>query len=182
MKNILIIDIETTGFSSRRDKIVEIGIVSLDLDTGNKEILFDQVMHEDGLTEEIVNNSWIVNNSSLTTKEIMDSRHLHSFFIEVQDIITDYPLGATAFNNIFDFGFMKKRGFKLPRILACPMRLLRPICNIYGKRGVKNPTVQEAWYYFFGNTGYIEKHRGADDAYHEADIVYELYKRGIFKI
>lgn len=183
MKNILIIDIETTNFLQKGGKIVEIGIVSLDLDTGNKVILFDEVMHEDGLTEEIVNNSWIVNNSLLTTKEIMESRHLNSFFIEVQNIIDDYPLGATAYNNVFDFGFLKNRGFKFPRTLACPMKLSTNVCKIPGSYGgYKWPKVQEAWYYFFGNTGYVEKHRGADDAYHEADIVYELYKREIFKI
>jgi DNA polymerase-3 subunit epsilon len=41
---------------------------------------------------------------------------------------------------------------------------------------------QEAYDFFFGKTDYIETHRGADDAFHEAEIVYELYKRGIFKI
>lgn len=35
---------------------------------------------------------------------------------------------------------------------------------------------QEAWRHFFGNTGYIEKHRGLDDAIHEAKIVFELHK------
>lgn len=42
--------------------------------------------------------------------------------------------------------------------------------------------VEEAHLFFFGDVGYIEKHRGADDAFFEAEIVYELYKRGVFKI
>ncbi len=183
MKNILIVDIETTNFLQRGGKIVEIGIVSLDLDTGNKKILFDKIMHEDGLTEEIINKSWIVNNSSLTASKIMKSQHLNSYFIEIQDIITDYPLGLTAFNNKFDCDFLYSRGFKFPRILGCPMKLSTNICKIPGQYGgYKWPTAQEAYDFFFGETDYIEKHRGADDAFHEADIVYELYKRGIFRI
>ncbi len=183
MKPILIIDIETTGFLQAGGKIVEIGIVELDLDTGNKKILFDEVMREKGLTKKILDNSWIVNNSTLTTKEILDSRLINSFFIEIQMIIDEYKLGATAFNNTFDFGFLTSRGFRIPRPLACPMKLSRNICRIGDRRGnTKNPNVQEAYNFFIGKNNYIEQHRGADDAYHEADIVYALYKLGIFKI
>jgi DNA polymerase-3 subunit epsilon len=42
--------------------------------------------------------------------------------------------------------------------------------------------VEEAFKFFFPESQYIEAHRGADDAKHEAMIVYELYKLGIFKI
>lgn len=45
---ILIIDLETTGFLTQGGKIVEVGIVELDLETGNKKIIFDQVVHEKG--------------------------------------------------------------------------------------------------------------------------------------
>lgn len=34
--------------------------------------------------------------------------------------------------------------------------------------------------FLFGNTGYIEAHRGLDDAIHEAKIVYKLYQMGEF--
>ena len=54
MKKILIIDIETTGFVPEQNFIVEIGIVSLDLDNGNIETLFDKVVRESGMTKEEV--------------------------------------------------------------------------------------------------------------------------------
>lgn len=181
MKNILIIDIETTGFIDRGGKIVEIGIVELNLETGAKKIVFNKITHEKGVTLKEVEDSWIVKNSDLTLEEIRHSKSLDVLRPEIQKILDDYPLGSTAYNNTFDFGFLDSRGFRFPKKLACPMKLSTDICKIPGNRGNKWPSVQEAWNFFFGNdTGYIETHRGADDAFHEADIVFELYKRGVF--
>ena len=182
MQKILIIDIETTGFSHRSAKIVEIGIVELNLATGEKQIVFDQVCQEQGTTIEEIEKSWIVENSTLTTEEILAAKFLHDLSPEIQDIINKYEHGATAFNNVFDFGFLESRGFVFPKKLACPMQLSTNICKIPSPRGFKWPKVEEAHTHFFGNVGYIEQHRGADDAFHEADIVLELFKLGVFKL
>lgn len=191
MTEILILDIETTNFLDKGGKIVEIGMCALDLDTGNIRKLFDEVMHERPITVDEVMNSWIVNNSDLTVADIRHSRQLLEYKPSIQSIIDEFPLGATAFNNVFDFGFMEDRGFFFPKKLHCPMVLscevmrLPPTARMKKYRPdikYKNPNVQQAWDYFFGKTGYVEKHRGYDDAEHEALIVYELYKRGVFKI
>lgn len=182
---ILIIDIETTGFLKARGKIVEIGIVELDMRSGETKVLFDEVMHERPITKEEVESSWIVKNSDLTVEEIRKSKQLKDYFTEVQDILNKYPLGCTAFNNTFDFGFMEDRGFKFPKKLACPMKLATNVCKIpskFGGRGYKWPNVEEAYKHLFGDTNYIEKHRGADDAMHEAEIVHELYLQGVFRL
>jgi len=42
--------------------------------------------------------------------------------------------------------------------------------------------MQEAWDNLFPNTNYREKHRAVDDAIHEAKIVFEMYKRGDYKV
>lgn len=182
MQKILIIDIETTGFSHTSGKIVEIGIVELDLATGEKQILFDQVCREEEATHEEIEASWIVQNSTLTTEEILASKFLHTLAPEIQEIISKYEHGATAFNNTFDFGFLESRGFVFPKKLPCPMRLSTGICKIPSPRGFKWPKVEEAHKHFFGDSGYVEQHRGADDAFHEADIVYELFKMGVFQL
>ena len=181
---IAIIDIETTGFLAAGGKIVEVGIVELDLSNGDKKIVFDSVCWEKGITKEQVENSWIVKNSSLTVEDVRNSKGLHALRSEIQTAIDSYPLGATAFNNAFDFGFLENRGFTFPKKLACPMKLSTNICKIVAKNGYgyKWPTVEEAHAHFFGDVGYVESHRGADDAFHEADIVYELFKMGVFKI
>ena len=184
MKKILIIDIETTGFLNEGGKIVEIGIVELDLENGEKKIIFNEVCHEDGITEEECNKSWIIENSSLKTKHIRDSANLKLWRGVLQFKINKYPLGATAFNNSFDFDYLKSRGFTFPKELPCPMKLSTDICKIPKKKGkgYKWPKVQEAYDFFFPDNEYIEKHRGADDAFYEADIVYRLYQMGVFKI
>jgi DNA polymerase III epsilon subunit-like protein len=181
---ILILDIETTGFLQQGGKIVEIGIVELDLSNGNKKIIFDRVTHEAGITKEEVEASWIVGNSTLTLEEIRHSPNLEVLRPEIQGILDDYVNGATAFNNAFDFGFLEDRGFRFNKKLACPMKLSTDICKLPSPRGFgfKWPKVEEAHLFFFGDIGYIEQHRGADDAFYEADIVMELYKRGIFSL
>jgi len=183
MSKILILDIETTDVNPKRGKIVEVGIVELDLNTGERVILFDEVCHEKGITLQEVDNSWIIKNSDLTTKMVKYSGSLESKSKRIQQIIDDYPIGATAFNNVFDFGFLEDRGFVFPKKLPCPMKLATDICKLPNARGgFKWPKVEEAHLHFFGDVGYVEKHRGADDAYYEAQIVHKLYELGIFKI
>lgn len=182
MSKILIIDLETTGFLQQGGKIVEVGIVELDLSNGEKNILFDEVCHERPITRQEVENAWIVKNSTMTVEEIQRSKQLKHFAGEIQEILNYYPIGATAFNNAFDFGFMENRGFVFPRKLPCPMLLSTNICKIPSHRGYKWPKVEEAHKHFFGDVGYVESHRGADDAFHEADIVLKLYQMGVFKI
>ena len=75
---ILVIDIETTGFLNKGGKIVEIGIVELDLQTGAKDIIYDQIVHEFGTTKEEVKKAWIIENSSLTLKDVVMSPTLES--------------------------------------------------------------------------------------------------------
>jgi DNA polymerase-3 subunit epsilon len=183
MKKILIIDIETTNFLQKGGKIVEIGIVELNLDNGNIKTLFDEITHESGITLTEVNESWIVKNSTLTTHMIRNSKRLELLRPEIQKILDFYPLGITAYNNSFDFGFMQDRGFRFTRKLQCPMLLSTNVCripNTNGYAGFKWPKVQEAYDFLFKENNYIEQHRGCDDAKHEAEIVYELYKRNIF--
>jgi len=183
MKTILIIDIETTNFLDAKGKIVEIGIVELNLEFGEKNIIFDEVTHEKGITKYEVEHSWIIKNSDLTVKEIQHSTRLDILQPKIQELIDRYPLGATAYNNKFDFDFLESRGFTFPKKLMCPMLLSTNICKLPGKKGgYKWPKVEEVHEHFFGDVGYVEAHRGADDAFHEADIVLELYKRGVFKI
>lgn len=187
---ILIFDIETMGEGKDAlvpwlGKIAEIGIVELDLATGEKKILYDKVCHEKPLQRFTVENSWIVKEGYMTVEEIRTSPDLRVLLPEIQEIIDRYPNGATAYNKKFDFGFLTSRGLKFERLLPCPMILMTDICKIhspYKPGSWKWPKVEEAYDFIFPDNDYEEIHRGADDAMHEADIVYWLYKKGIFKI
>ena len=49
------------------------------------------------------------------------------------------------------------------------------------EKSYKWPKVEEAWKYYFPEKKYIEKHRAYDDAVHEAQIVFKMYKRNEWK-
>ena len=184
MKKITVLDIETSGFLNQGGSIVEIGIVELNLDNGEVKGLFNSLCKEDIFDETHKEGrfGWIFDNSDLKFEDVMNAPAFDSVKKQVQEILDKYPLGCTAFNNSFDFGFLRDRGLRI-KGLPCPMKLSTPICKLPGNYGgYKWPKVQEAFDYFFPDNDYTEKHRGMDDAEHEAQIVYELYKMGIFEI
>jgi DNA polymerase-3 subunit epsilon len=186
MEKILILDIETTGFLNIGGSIVEIGIAELNLNNGEVKEVFNSLCREEILTAKHINEpyGWIFRNSDLKPEQVREAPLFEDVKIQVQEILNKYPLGCTAYNNKFDFDFLRSRGIKI-NALPCPMLLSTNICklpNKYGYSDYKWPSVEEAWKHFYPDTEYKEKHRGADDAVHEALIVYKLYEMGIFKI
>jgi DNA polymerase-3 subunit epsilon len=178
-KKVAIIDIETTNIQ-KEGCIIEIGIVELDLVTGATQILFDSLVKEP-LFGGIHRNSWIFNNSDLKFEDVVNAPGLDHVKDEIQEILDQYSL--TAYNTAFDFGFMESRGFTIKKDIPDIMAVAKEACKImYAKGGYKNPKMQEAWDNLFPNTDYIEKHRAVDDAIHEAEILFEMYKRGEYKI
>ncbi|MBS2098751.1 3'-5' exonuclease [Carboxylicivirga linearis] len=181
---ILVVDIETTGFLNQGGKIVEIGMVLLNLDNGEVEPIYESLIREPGFDRSHTYGryGWIFQNSDLTPEEVMEAPTLESQREAIQFLFDNHR--ATAFNKRFDFDYLRDRGFRINE-LPCPMIEATPIIKLpsrNGYGGYKWPKVEEAWEYFFGNTGYIEAHRGMDDAEHEAKIVYELYKMGAFVV
>lgn len=178
---ILIIDIETTGFLPT-GKICEIGMVELCLVTGEKKIVFDIVINPE-LEREKLEKAWICENKYMTPDEILGGVKFNTVNHIIQGVIDNYPEGATAFNRDFDVKFLESYGIKFPKLLPCPMKQSTPICklpNVNGYSNYKWPKVEEAYKHFFPESEYVELHRGADDAFHEADIVLALHKMNCF--
>lgn len=183
--NIGILDLETTGFLNAGGKIVEIGIVSLDTQSGEIARLWSEVCHERPITLEEVQKSWIVANSTLTEDDIRYSKQLSEQSGDIQDILDTFEDGVTAYNNAFDFGFMENRGFEIKKKLPCPMKLLTDrmkLPAVNGRSGYKWPKVEEAFPFFFPEIDYKEEHRAGADAWDEALIVFEMIKRGWFEV
>lgn len=179
MRRIIVLDIETTGFSMNNDYIVEIGMCTLNLDNGKVKTIFDELIREKCFNDNC-REAWIFNNSNLTYDEVCNGLPMSFCHGIIQLWLSKFP--ATAFNAPFDFNFLEHRGFKF-KLLPDPMRILTPIMKLPRRGGgLKYPKVEEAWKYYFPDVEYIEEHRGADDAYHEAQIVYEMFKRGEFEI
>lgn len=189
---LLVIDIETTGFLDQGGLIVEVGIVKLDLTNGKVDIIFDRVCREKNFDEKHSEQpyGWIFKNSNLTIEDVEKAESFDSMLPEIQEIINYFQNGCTAFNRAFDIPFLENRGLKFGKLQPCPMResinvlMLPPTekMKMY-KPSIKykTPNVEEAWKFLFPNIPYVELHRAADDALHEAMIVYELYKKGFYK-
>ncbi|MFW9894713.1 MAG: exonuclease domain-containing protein [Candidatus Thorarchaeota archaeon] len=176
----VVVDCETTGLDPFYDLIVEIGIVNLDLSTGRITVLFDSLVKEQMLGEDH-RYSWIFENSDLSFDEVVNAPLLKDLIPRIQSIFNQSSV--TAYNKSFDLGFLKSRGVDVPNELPCIMKTATNIIKIPFLRGNKKykwPSCQESYEYFFPATDYIEKHRAADDAIHEAMILYEIFKRGHF--
>lgn len=186
LPHIAIVDLETTGFLNQKGLIVEIGIASLNLNNGVITKEFDSLVKEPGFNAAHKTHpyGWIFNNSTLSFEEVEEAPAMKSLFEEIQGVIKKFPAGITAYNAAFDLPFLRSRSFTF-KALPCPMIAATPVVNLppTGKRNEpKWPKVQETWNFLFGNTGYVETHRAIDDAVHEAEIVYELFKRGVYKL
>lgn len=174
-----IIDIETTGFLNKGGFIVEVGIVSLDTDTGVVIDEFESVCREDGMTAKD-RKAWIFSNSDLTIESIRNAPNLKDIMLPIQEKIDGFD-ASTAYNKAFDFGFLRNRGVVIHNEVTCPMIAASDVVKIKSSWGYKWPSVEEAWDFFFPDSEYVELHRGADDARHEALIVNELFKLGLIK-
>ena len=180
---VAVADIETTNFLGRKGKIIEIGIASLDTDSGAITEAFHSLCFEDGIVAADA-DAWIFKNSDLTFEEVAEAPDLKDLREKIESILAEHDV-ATAFNKKFDFDFLRDRGFVLGPEWPCPMLASVNICKVAKKgkqahhKGYKWPTVEEAWAFFFPDKPYVEEHRGLDDAMHEAAIVYELFKLGV---
>jgi len=126
-------------------------------------------------------NAWIFNNSDLKFEDIEKAPMLDHVKNQIQEILDQYSL--TSYNTAFDFGYMESRGFTIKKDIPDIMAVAKDVCKImYAKGGYKNPKMQEAWDNLFPNSNYREAHRAVDDAIHEAEILFEMYKRGKYKI
>jgi len=148
--------------------------------TGATKILFDSLVKELPFGD-IHRNAWIFNNSDLTFEAIEDAPNLNHVKNQIQEILDHYSM--TAYNNSFDFRFMELRGFVIKKDIPDIMTVAKEACKImHSKGGYKNPNMQEAWDKIFPNTNYRVNHRAVDDAIHEAKILFEMYKRGDYKV
>ena len=177
-----IVDIETTGFLNAGGKIVEVGIAGFDLEDRKLHKLFHSVCREDGLTGKD-RKAWIFKNSDLLVEDVRVAPLFSEIQDEVQSVIQSCK-GVTAYNKSFDFDFLRDRGVVIENDIACPMLLATNVVKAphkqSWKKGYKWPSVEESWAHFFPEVPYDEKHRGLDDALHEALIFMKLYDLGLY--
>lgn len=180
-KEILVLDIETTGLNPKDDFILELGIVKLNLETGKITVLFDEVFKDPKLTAKH-RNSWIFENGFMQIEEIRNANPLNLYADRIQEILDPFKGNITAWNRSFDASFLKANGFDLGSNVSCPMKESTNFFKIEGNRGYKWPKAQEAWDILFPETPKTEAHRGLDDSIMEAKIIYKLIQKGVYSI
>ena len=181
-KKIFVVDIETTGLDIYSDKIIEIGIVELNLEKYTITPIFDELVIEDGYDPDKFKNSWIFQNSTLNPYIIIEKGiYIEEIKDEIQDILERQLI--SAYNIEFDASFLKRAGFRIPRIGPDPMLILTDIMRIpHSVYGFKWPKMEEGYNFLLPEESYSEKHRALDDAVHEAKIIWKLYQMGLYKI
>ena len=178
---VVVFDIETTDLDPNKGHIVEIGAVLLDTQMETKTVLMNYVVHEDGMTESEVRNSWIVKNGYMTFEEIRYSVNFRAIIPIIRNICNAYPV--VSFHKKFDFGFLNSRGVNTPTEYEDPMLKLTPIMKLRNVRGgYKWPKAEEAYKYVTGNESYVEKHRALADAFDECCIVEHCIKNKIISL
>ena len=175
---LLVLDIETDGLTANRDSIVEIGVVILNTNTGNIEKAFHSLIREEN--HELDESAWIFGHSTLTANEVKaNGVSINQIRSQLQLLLSKYP--SIAYNCKFDFGFLNYRKFDIPKVAPDPMFLMTDVLKIKNSRGgYKWPTVQECLNYF--GIKEAEPHRAQEDAVLEARIIYEMIKKGIYKL
>lgn len=178
---ILVGDVETSDLSPEKGCLLEVGLVELNLNNGAKRMLFDEVFREDKLRAKD-RSGWIFQNGFMTIEEVRNSEPFSAYQHGIQMILDSYE-NMTCWNSMFDFKWLRSRGFNMPNELPCPMKTSAKWFDLPYKSGRgrgKFASVDEAWVALMGeNTGYKEIHRAGDDAMHESEIIYELYKNGV---
>ena len=168
--NILVVDIETTGFVPETGSIVEIAMVLVNTKTKEIKTLFNEVLHDDNFGEHS-KSAWIFSNSSLTYKEVRESKHIEHYRPQIQSILDQYQM--TAFNKKFDLAFLRARGFKCNDLGKCIMESAKEYMNILYNE-YKNPSVVKAYRMLFNQPEYNEDHRANQDCIDEAKILLKL--------
>jgi DNA polymerase-3 subunit epsilon len=167
---LLIIDIETTGYIPEGHSIVEIGIVLCDSDTRETIPVFNQIVKDDEWDYDKHSNAWIFQNTDLTPDDVQFSNHIDYYREELQSLFDTYLI--TAYNKRFDVGFLTARGFTLRDTKDLQETAKDVAKTLTGTR--RPPSVERLYGWFFPEETYIEKHRGLDDALHEAKIFYKF--------
>jgi DNA polymerase III epsilon subunit-like protein len=174
---IIVVDIETgvieptlNNYDIDNCLICEIGIVNLNLETGESRVIYDRTCQERPGPHP---SSWVFKHTSLTLDTVTASPYFHDLKPSIQDLLDSRPV--TSWNHDFDFAILESRGLKIPSIFWDPKTTLKHFLEIHhpSGQGFKWPSVQEAFKYFNPDKLYEQSHRAIQDAQIEANIIYQ---------
>lgn len=177
---IFVVDVETDSVKPQLANILEIGMASVDLSTGEIELLFDTLVCPPGLDGmEPWLNCWFMQNSHVDPADIRKAPKLADLKVGIEAYLALGPV--TAYNLSFDLAVLNHNGIVTGQTWSCLMLTTKDILKLPGRYGdYKYPKFSELFSYFSPNTPFIEKHRAGYDSIHEARLALVLYQRGFF--
>ena len=130
---VLVLDLESTGFKHDRDCVVEVGAVCVDTEKKTVETAIDTLVHEAHFDPLKVDNAWIFKNSTMSIDEILRAPGAEEVYPFVEECMK-WADAYTAYNHQFDFGYLGSRGVSIDesKILRDPMHVLTPILALPG--------------------------------------------------
>ncbi len=174
--HIYVLDLETTGLQGYpKDKVVQIGVVSLDLVTGEIETEMDEYLGYE-LTEE-EKQSWIFTEGGLDPDSLRDARSPEEIAHDLRLMLRDQRVAI--FNVGFDYTkFLAHPPFDLMPddlvILPCVMQQARWVTRIKNRWDrYKWPTLHQAVELVLGETQSHE-HSAVDDAWWTARLLHRM--------
>lgn len=181
---ILVLDLETASHDTSIDAlrnlensiITEIGIVQLNLLTGEIDPVFNQVCRENKTCSP---DSWVFKNSSLSPEEVEASKHIEDYGEELQRLFDEQFV--TSWWHDYDFRRLEhqSRGFTIHNKFWDPALTLVPYMKIPfpNGTGLKRPSVSEAYRYFNPGKSLTHPHRALKDATIEAQIIFQAVQK-----
>jgi len=201
--DIYVLDIETTGLEgSPKDLVVEIAIMRANVVKQKITQVYHSIIHYDTSTwNDNLLNSWIFRKGVLSVDEIQNAeKELPTVVEEVRQILSGKFV--TAYNNAFDFDkFLKQDPWNIskestktkiaPCIMLAASEYLRPFGRkkkIYKMVHSKKELLNENTQCIITNKELVAQisefkvHRANYDAFYEACILLELYRRKQYRI
>ncbi len=177
---IVVVDTETTSTDPGVANIMEVGIATADLHSGEVNLLMDSLVCPD-CPEDLWRTCWFMEHARLDPRKILGAPR----FEEIAPLIDRcFAVGpVTAFNLGYDWQVLKRHGVTPSLVLPCLMLLTKDILKLHGRYDDwKYPKFAEAWEYFFPNEPLEENHRAGHHAMHAARMALALYYAGYFGI
>lgn len=201
--DIYVLDIETTGLAGiPRDLVVEIAIMRANVLKQKITQVYHSIIHYDTSTwDDNLLNSWIFRKGVLSVDEIQNAeKDLPTVVEEVRQILSGKFV--TAYNNAFDFDkFLKQDPWNIskestktkiaPCIMLSASEYLRPFGRkkkIYKMVHSKKELLNENTQCIITNKELVAQisefkvHRANYDAFYEACILLELYRRKQYRV
>lgn len=178
--NLYVVDVETDSVKPELANILEIGLASVNIGSGETELIFDTLVCPEQMPGmETWLNCWFLEHSGVSPDEIRSAPKFADLKLGIQGWLTLAPV--TAYNLHFDLQILARHGVNPKRTWPCLMQTAKYALKMPGEyRDYKYPSFAEAWRYFLPDEPFEERHRAGHDALHEAKLAFKIHQRGLF--